>query len=115
MYLSENILASQIKFNTVISRYNLKLFNDSTIYFFIAGVTLEGSGGLTVQQLLETPGLIQSTVTISGGPPTVTSTSHQGTQLSPAITNTSISKWGVFFFFYCCFVLVCNLFYCLFL
>ncbi|XP_042868948.1 zinc finger protein 341-like isoform X3 [Penaeus japonicus] len=65
-----------------------------SIFDALTGVTLEGSGGLTVQQLLETPGLIQSTVTISGGPPTVTSTSHQGTQLSPAITNTSISKWG---------------------
>nr|XP_027232662.1 zinc finger protein 341-like isoform X2 [Penaeus vannamei] len=63
-----------------------------SIFDALTGVTLEGSGGLTVQQLLETPGLIQSTVTISGGPPTVTSTSHQGTQLSPSITNTSISE-----------------------
>ncbi|XP_042240984.1 zinc finger protein 341-like isoform X2 [Homarus americanus] len=45
-----------------------------------------------MQQLLEVPDLTQSTVTISGGPPTATSTSHQCAQLSSAITNTSISE-----------------------
>ncbi|XP_071552954.1 LOW QUALITY PROTEIN: zinc finger protein 341-like [Panulirus ornatus] len=63
-----------------------------SIFDALTGVTLEGSAGLTVQQLLEAPDLIQSTVTIAGGPPTATSTSHQCAQLSSSITNTTISE-----------------------
>lgn len=57
----------------------------------LSGVTLEGSGSMTVQQFLETPDLIQNTITIGGGPPTTTSTppSQQCSQI-----NTIISKWA---------------------
>ncbi|KAK7071985.1 hypothetical protein SK128_019708, partial [Halocaridina rubra] len=52
------------------------------------GVALEGSGSLTVQQILDSPGFIQGTVTISGAPPTITSNTHPCGQLTSAISNT---------------------------
>ncbi|XP_050734218.1 zinc finger protein 341-like isoform X2 [Eriocheir sinensis] len=57
----------------------------------LPSVTLEGSSSLTVQQFLESPDLIQNTITIGGAPPptsTATPSSHQCSQ----ITNTIISE-----------------------
>ncbi|KAK8391153.1 hypothetical protein O3P69_017070 [Scylla paramamosain] len=59
-----------------------------SIFDALPGVTLEGSGSLTVQQFLETPDLIQNTITIGGGPPTTTSTppSQQCSQINTIIS-----------------------------
>ncbi|XP_064079261.1 zinc finger protein 341-like isoform X2 [Macrobrachium nipponense] len=57
-------------------------------------VTLESNGGLMVQQLLDSPGLIQNTVTISGTPSTATSNRPTCGQLTSSISNacTTISE-----------------------
>ncbi|XP_068248667.1 zinc finger protein 341-like isoform X2 [Palaemon carinicauda] len=61
--------------------------SSQSIFDALTGVTLESSDGLIVQQLLDSPGLIQSTVTISGAPSTPTSSRSCG-QLTSSISNT---------------------------
>ncbi|MPC28687.1 Zinc finger protein 341 [Portunus trituberculatus] len=75
--------------NTIIRDVtHLPAIMSHSIFDALPGVTLEGSSSMTVQQFLETPDLIQNTITIGGGPPTTTSTppSQQCSQINTIIS-----------------------------
>ncbi|KAG0729204.1 Zinc finger protein 341 [Chionoecetes opilio] len=61
-----------------------------SIFDSLPGVTLEGSNSLTVQQFLDSPDLIQNTITIGGGPtdtsPSSQQCSHINTIISEGVT-----------------------------